>query len=309
MIKAIIGLVFSFILLFSSVNSSFSQTNNIIDSFGDHKLPGWVWGGSITMQYSHLTDNLENGYAIVSSTGNKIEASSYVGLIRKDVKFQVTEDNILSVMLQGTSSDLYATVQILFDRNNDGKYDESQDTRLESKPISLNFSGWKEIHLNINENEFKIVSKLSGEDFSVLEEEAVGFQISYTTGKQFQTAFKLETGIALVSERPNKETKQEIAQNQVTDKSADSYFNLKNYPNPFNPDTKITYTLKNSTYVKITVYDRLGREVTTLVDENENEGDHTITFNASSSNLPSGVYFYRIKTPEKTEVRKLVFAK
>lgn len=307
MIKAIIGLVFSFIFLFSSVNSSFSQTNNVIDSFGDHKLPGWVWGGSISMQYSHLTDNLENGYAIISSTGNKLEANSYIGLIRKDVKFQVTEDNILSVMLQGTSSDLYVTVQVLFDRNNDGKYDESQDTRLESKPISLNFSGWKEIHLNINENEFKIVSKLSGEDFSVLEEEAIGIQFAYTSGKQFQTAFKLETGIALVAERPNKETKQEIAQNQVTEKSGESYFNLKNYPNPFNPDTKITYTLKSSTYVKITVYDRLGREVTILVDENENEGDHAITFNAS--NLPSGVYFYRIKTPEKTEVRKLVFAK
>jgi len=111
----------------------------------------------------------------------------------------------------------------------------------------------------------------------------------------------------LIAERPNKETKQEIAQNQVNDKSGESYFNLKNYPNPFNPDTKITYTLKNSTYVKITVYDRLGREVTVLVDENENEGDHSVTFNASS--LTSGVYFYRIKTPEKTEVRKLVFAK
>ncbi len=307
MIKTIIGLVFSFVFLVSSVNSSFSQTNNIIDSFGDHKLPGWYWGGSISMQYSHLTDNLENGYAVVSSTGNKIESNSYVGLVRKEAKFQVTEDNILSVMLQGTRSDLNATVQILFDRNNDGKYDESQDTRLESKPISLNFSGWKEMHLNINENEFKVVSKLGGEDFSVLEQEAFGIQIAYQTGKQFQTAFKLETGIALISERPNKETKQEIAQNQVQDKSGESYFNVKNYPNPFNPETKISYTLKNSTYVKITVYDRLGREVTILVDENESEGDHVITFNASS--LPSGVYFYRIKTPEKTEVRKMVLAK
>jgi len=304
-VKKIIGGLCAILLtLCFCLSSAYSQTNNVIDSFGDHKLPGWYWGGNLTMKYSHENDNLENGYAEILATDAVTGANSFVGLIRKEQKIQVTEDNILTLMLQGVSLDMNATVQILFDRNNDGRYDENFDTRLESKPISLNFSGWKEIHININENEFKVISKLAGEDFSILENEAMGIQISYQTGKDFKTA-KIETGIALISERPNKEVKQETANSQ--DNSTESYFNLKNYPNPFNPETNISYVLKNSTYVKITIYDRLGREVSVLVDGQQNEGEHSIKFNAS--NLPSGIYFYRLKTTEKTEVKKMVLAK
>ncbi len=297
-----------FIFLFSvlAFTPAFSQTeNNIIDSFGKHELPGWYWGGSLNMQYSHKEDNLENGYGIITSTG-LIQPNTYVGLIRKEAKFQVAQDNILSVMLQGTGADIYATVSVLFDMNNDSKYDESSDVRLEAKKISLNFSGWKEIHFNINENEFKIVSKTPGEDFSVLENEAMGFQIAYQTGNDFAPA-KIETGVALIAERPNKELKQENADNKTNTDPEESYFKTKNYPNPFNPNTTIDYTLKTATHVKITVYDRLGREVVVLVDESQSEGEYKIEFNGS--NLPSGIYFYRIKTSESTEVRKMVLAK
>jgi Secretion system C-terminal sorting domain len=303
--KTFRGLVFAFLFSVLAFTSAFSQSdNNIIDSFGNHELPGWYWGGSLNMQYSHKEDNLENGYAIISATG-LIQPTTYVGLVRKEAKFQVAQNNILSVMLQGTGTDLYVTVSILFDLNNDGKYDENFDARIESKKIPLGFSGWKEIHMNINENEFKVVTKISGEDLSVLENEAMGLQISYQTGKDFVPG-KIETGIALIAERPNKEIKQENAENNTTDPD-ESFFKTKNYPNPFNPNTTINYTLKSATHVNITVYDRLGREVVVLADENQSEGEYSIEFNGS--NLPSGIYFYRIKTPEKTEVRKMVLAK
>lgn len=304
MMKIITRLVFTFFVLILLATATLSQTNNlvVIDGFGDHNLPGWYWGGNITMKYSHSQDNLENGYGIVSSSA--ITANSFAGLIRKESKLQVSEDNILSLMLQGVSNDITITVQVLYDRNNDAKYDEANDTRLESKPVSLNFSGWKEVHFNINQEEFRIVSKIKDEDFSVLENEAIGIQISYVAGKDFK-AGTIETGVAMIAERFNKEMKQEIAQNETS--SDESYYSTKNYPNPFNPETKITYTLKSATSVKLTVYDRLGREVVVLVDEQQGEGEHSVSFNAS--NLPSGVYFYRIKTPEKVEVRKMVFAK
>ena len=160
----------------------------------------------------------------------------------------------------------------MYDKNGDGKYDENADARLESKPISLNFSGWKEIHVNINESEFKIMSK-TGDDFSLLESEAMGIQITYQAGKDYQPV-KLETGIALLAERPNKENKQEIANTE--DISGESFFSLKNYPNPFNAETNITYTLKNASYVKITIYDRLGREVAIAFDGQENEGERSL---------------------------------
>jgi hypothetical protein len=208
-------------------------------------------------------------------------------------------------MLQGVSNDISATVQILFDKDKDGKYDEDKDVRLESKPISLNFSGWKEFHININENELKIISKNKNDDFSVIEDESMGIQVAYQSGKSFKPSM-LETGIALISERPNKEVKQETAgTNDVN--NGESFYLLKNYPNPFNPETTISYTLKSAANVKITVYDRLGREVTVLVDGSQSEGEHQVVF--SASNLPSGVYFYRLKTAEKTEVKKMVLAK
>jgi len=304
MMKVITRFVFTFFALIFSFSTALSQSTNVIDGFADHKLPGWYWGGNISMKYSLSQDNAENGYGIVSSS-TQITPLSYVGIIRKEVKIQMAEDNILSVMLQGVSNDLSATVQILFDKNNDGKYDEDKDTRLESKPISLNFSGWKEFHININENELKIISKIKGEDFSILEGEAMGIQVAYQTGKDYRPA-TFETGIALIAERPNKEVKQETAGNNDP-APGESFFSLKNYPNPFNPETTISYTLKTASNVKITVYDKLGREVAVLVDGAQSDGDHTVSFNAS--NFPSGVYFYRVKTADKTEVKKMVLAK
>lgn len=302
--KTVRGFFYIFLFSVLTFTSAFSQTeNNVIDSFGKHELPGWYWGGSLSMKYSYSEDNLENGYAIITSTGI-IQPNSYVGLIRKEAHFQLVQDNILTIMLQGTGTDMYTTVSIQYDLNNDGKYDETNDARLESKKIPLNFSGWKEIHLNINEDVFKVISKSSAEDFSVLENMAIGIQLSFQTGQNFIPG-KIETGVALISERPNKEIKQEIADN--TTEPGESYFKTKNYPNPFNPNTTINYTLRNATHVNITVYDRLGREVAVLVDENQSEGDYHIEFNGS--NLPSGVYFYRIKTPEKIEVKKMVLAK
>jgi hypothetical protein len=306
MIKFITRFVFTIFAILFSATAVLAQSSNlfVIDGFGDHKLPGWYSGGDLAMKYSHKEDNLENGYGIISSSTKQLTANTFAGLVRKTEKLQVAEGNILSVMLQGVSNDMNVTIQVLYDRNNDGKYDEASDTRLEAKPVSLNFSGWKEVHFNINTTEMKIVSKLKDEDFSLLEQEAFGIQFSYETGAEFKPA-AIETGLAMIAERYSKELKQESAQTEMN--NGESFFNAKNYPNPFNPETKITYTLQNATSVKITVYDRLGREVVTLVDENQSEGDHAVTFSANS--LPSGVYFYRIKTPERVEVRKMVFTK
>ena len=296
-----LGIVLSVLLI--SATSAQNTNFYVIDSFGDHKLSGWYWGGNLSMKYSHREDNIENGYGIITSTV-PISANSFAGIIRKESKIQLTQDNILSIMLQGINNDLNVTVQILFDKNGDGKYEEKTDTRIESKTISLNYSGWKEVHFSINQSEFRIVSSSNEDDFSVLENEAVGLQLLYQAGKDYISGH-FETGIAMIAERYNKEVKQEVAQTEIEEE--ESYFNSKNYPNPFNPETRITYTLKNPSSVKITVYDRLGREVQTLVDEFQPAGEHYAVFNASG--LPSGVYFYRIKTSDRVEVRKMVYAK
>jgi hypothetical protein len=85
-------------------------------------------------------------------------------------------------------------------------------------------------------------------------------------------------------------------------------YNLdQNYPNPFNPTTLIQYSLQQSGKVTLKVYDMLGREVQTLVNETQNAGRHTVQFNAS--NLASGVYLYRMESGSFVQVKKMLFIK
>ncbi len=81
----------------------------------------------------------------------------------------------------------------------------------------------------------------------------------------------------------------------------------QNFPNPFNPSTVISYRLPAVSRVTLKVYDVLGRNVATLVDEVQNPGQHAVKFDGSA--LPSGVYFYRLEAGSFTSVRKLVLMK
>ena len=81
----------------------------------------------------------------------------------------------------------------------------------------------------------------------------------------------------------------------------------QNYPNPFNPTTQITYELPQQTDVRLEVYDMVGRQVATLVNETVQAGVHNVNFDASS--LSSGVYIYRLQAGSTTLSRKLTVIK
>ena len=90
--------------------------------------------------------------------------------------------------------------------------------------------------------------------------------------------------------------------------SDDPVFTLKqNYPNPFNPSTKIEYSIPATGKVVLKVFDVLGREVRTLINEFQEKGFHNVMFDAS--NLASGVYFYRVQSGLMSETKKLVVLK
>ncbi|HSP87940.1 MAG TPA: T9SS type A sorting domain-containing protein [Ignavibacteriaceae bacterium] len=78
----------------------------------------------------------------------------------------------------------------------------------------------------------------------------------------------------------------------------------QNYPNPFNPSTIISYEIPVKGFVTLKVYDVLGREVKILVNEEKNFGKYEISFDASS--LTSGVYFYKIKSENYSEVKLML---
>jgi hypothetical protein len=88
-------------------------------------------------------------------------------------------------------------------------------------------------------------------------------------------------------------------QNNIPDK----YSLSQNYPNPFNPSTIINYQLPKSGEVKLTIYDAIGREVKILVNEKQNAGSYQVVFDGS--NLPSGVYFYKLQAGDYIQTKKM----
>jgi len=81
----------------------------------------------------------------------------------------------------------------------------------------------------------------------------------------------------------------------------------QNYPNPFNPSTKIGFRISDFGLINLKIYDVLGREVTTLVNEEKPAGTFEVTWNAV--NVPSGVYFYQLKAGSYTATKKLLLLK
>jgi hypothetical protein len=93
----------------------------------------------------------------------------------------------------------------------------------------------------------------------------------------------------------------------VTDEVPVAFKLRQNYPNPFNPMTTIEFEVEKLTPVRLSVYDALGKTVAILADQSYASGRYTLTF--SATNLPSGVYFYRLDTDEVSETKTMVLLK
>ncbi len=81
----------------------------------------------------------------------------------------------------------------------------------------------------------------------------------------------------------------------------------QNYPNPFNPSTTINYSVPRSGFVSMKIYDVLGKEIKTLISETKIAGNYSIKFDGV--NLPSGIYFYQMKTSEYMRTKKMILLK
>lgn len=81
----------------------------------------------------------------------------------------------------------------------------------------------------------------------------------------------------------------------------------QNYPNPFNPSTNIEFSLPNASQVSLIIYNSLGQQVAKLLDTRLNQGAHSVTWNAAQ--IPSGVYFYQLKTANITLTKRMLLIK
>jgi hypothetical protein len=105
---------------------------------------------------------------------------------------------------------------------------------------------------------------------------------------------------------------------KVEDESIPDEFTLyQNYPNPFNPSTSLQYAVSSRQYVTLKIYDILGNEITTLVNEEQSPGNYKINFDgtglprgmSAGGGYASGVYFYTLKAGSYAETKKMILLK
>lgn len=95
--------------------------------------------------------------------------------------------------------------------------------------------------------------------------------------------------------------------NLISQQVPKSFKLSQNYPNPFNPSTSIKFSLPNSSFTTLKVYNLVGQEIVTLVNENLNAGTYEATLNGA--NLTSGIYFYTINAVGYSETKKMMLIK
>lgn len=125
--------------------------------------------------------------------------------------------------------------------------------------------------------------------------------IENTVGKHSVHSNRVAVGIG----QPSKRTAEDEETKEQTEKF--EYFLSDNYPNPFNPTTTFEYSIKSPGLVTLKVYDILGTEVASLVNERKEPGNYSVAFNATK--LPSGMYVYRLTADKFVETKKLILLK
>lgn len=98
-----------------------------------------------------------------------------------------------------------------------------------------------------------------------------------------------------------------IKKGKTTLQQSDDYKLFQNFPNPFNPSTKISYKIKKEGYVSLTVFNLVGQEISVLVSEKQSAGNYEVEFDASE--LTTGVYLYKLQINGYTSVKRMTVLK
>jgi hypothetical protein len=169
-------------------------------------------------------------------------------------------------------------------------------------------------------------SGVTGRDYTTVKYNSLGVQqwiMRYNgTGNAYDDALSIAVNssgsVAITGSSPGSTSATDYAtvkysQNATginhAEEISESYSLGQNYPNPFNPETTISYKLQAPSNVSLKVYDALGNEVATLINEYQQAGTYSSSFYTLRSSLSSGVYFYTLKSGSFTSTKKMVLIK
>jgi len=251
------------------------------------------------VRYRGTNNSNALGSAITSDAAGNVYVAGYIlndvtGYDYLTIKYNSSGDEIWAVNYNGTANNSDFAEYIVVDNyNNVYVSGSSAETGFDYLTIKYDSSGnelWTERY-NGSGNGSDRPSSFKIDDH----------------GNLYITGYSLGSGSSSDYDFATIKYSQSVGINQISTIIPDQFSISQNYPNPFNPTTKIKFELKNSGNVKLVVYDMIGKEVATLVDENLNAGSYETEFDGSG--LTSGVYFYKIETNNNNEVKKMTLLK
>ncbi len=295
---------------------SYNQKNSVIaDNSGNVYVTGSSWGGITGFDFATIKYN---------SSGIQEWASRYNGESNaNDQASAVTFDDSGNVYVTGGSyagsSGSYATVKYnsLGIQQWVSKYAGTGNWNAKTSSIALDHSG--NIYVTGESGGNNTVS-----DFATIKYNTAGDSLwimryngpmNSNEGAK-SIAIDNSGNVYVTGPSPGNGTdwdyatvkySQQTGVSQITSVIPEHFKLGQNYPNPFNPRTVIRYSLIGNRFVNLKVYDILGKEVSTLVNEKQSPGMYQVEFDGSG--LPSGIYFYKLTAGEFTETKRMMLVK
>ena len=214
-----------------------------------------------------------------------------------DYQFSTSSGGIIRLSNQkeinfGPENDINIGLWIFGDLSNNLIYCSLVSDSLHTQDIivdSLNWTGWKQIKIKVPGINSNVSNLYYG--FSIIQN-----NFGSNSGTLYFDDFQYGTPATDIEESTS----------QIKD-----YALYQNYPNPFNPSTIIRYQVPKRSFVTLKVYDILGRELSTLVNEEKDNGIYSVEFSSSAlgKNITSGIYFYTFKSGSYISTKKLLLLK
>lgn len=248
-------------------------------------------GGNLSFEnatvdkYFNSTDNTENIF-LYNYEGKPLKAIQFKILIRN-------KHNILSNFLLTNGIDVPKS-KFMFDFHTKNINNEYGEETIEISALILG-NDLNELTSNGNYHLATIQYNISSSNKNI---NSISFDLIDVVGA---TNFPVENARISVG---NNLTINLIEKLSVQDQNK----LFQNFPNPFNPTTNIFYFIENSGFVNLKIFNSIGEEIETLINEYQNKGEYSVIFNGNSD-LPSGVYFYRLQIGDFIESKRMIFIK